>query len=54
MAARGYFRARFLLYCFKRNSRITETVFTSTTSVIPYIQENVFQEFNAQVLKAKL
>ena len=33
MAARGFFRDRFLLYCFKRNSHISETVFTSTTSV---------------------
>ena len=33
MAARGFFRARFLLYCFKRNSHISETVFTSTTLV---------------------
>ena len=33
MAARGFFRARFLLYCFKRNWHISETVFTGTTSV---------------------
>ena len=33
MAARSFFRARLLLSCFKRNSRISETVSTSTTSV---------------------
>ena len=33
MAARGFFRARLLLSCFKRNSRISETVYTSTTLV---------------------
>ena len=33
MAARGFFRARLLLSCFKRNSRISETVSTSTTLV---------------------
>ena len=33
MAASGFFRARLLLSCFKRNSRISETVPTSTTLV---------------------
>ena len=33
MAARGFFLARLLLSCFKRISRISETVSTSTTSV---------------------
>ena len=33
MAARGFFRARLLLSCFKRNSRISETVYTRTTLV---------------------
>ena len=33
MAARGFFRARLLLSCFKRNSRISETVSISTTLV---------------------
>ena len=33
MAARGFFCARLLLSCFKRNSRISETVSTSTTLV---------------------
>ena len=33
MAARGFFRARLLLSCFKRNSRISETVYTRKTLV---------------------
>ena len=33
MAARGFFRARLLLSCFKRNSRISGTVSTSATLV---------------------
>ena len=33
MAAHGFFRARFLLYCFKRNSHISETVFTTPFAV---------------------
>ena len=33
IAARGFFRARLLLSCFKQNSRISETVSTRTTLV---------------------
>ena len=33
MAARGFFRAWLFLSCFKRNSRISETVSTSTILV---------------------
>ena len=41
MAARGFFRTRFLLCCFKQNSYISKIISTSTTSVNPLYSRQI-------------
>ena len=49
MAARGFFRARLLQSCFKQNSLYPRLYLVARPQLIPYTQEKLFPEFNAQV-----
>ena len=54
MAARGFFRASSFCTVLNEIRIYPRLCLLVRPQLIPYIQENVFQEFNAQVLKAKL